>query len=204
MKRKTPLVRILLPIGILAPLVCLLVGCLYIPWFESPSVNNRNKTDFRPLIVDVSHTDRPIRLGVTRHQIIQLLGAPRFAALDRSVFIYDFRTTSGFWVAPLCFTAEAGGQRTHIAVFAFDEAGALERIELSSKDSSTAPSIGAMVPPQPEMEVFERYNNSGTTMGFVGFFPPGGPWRIIAPRHPTTRLSPTAAESMPIIVPLEP
>jgi hypothetical protein len=201
--------RLLLPLALLALMLWLLVGCFYMPWFEHPIANNARNVDFRPMLADEWHADRPVRVGaVTRHQVIQLLGAPRLAAVDRSAFVYDFRTSNGWWVWPLCFTAESGNERIYVAVLSFDDAGVLQRIDVIEANRAKAPwPIG----PESEYDIIRRHSKPGVPMGIVARIPAGGSWYIIVPPNPSTRpgrppisVPSTAPATLPMSVPLEP
>jgi hypothetical protein len=204
--------RLLLPLALLALMLWLLVGCFYMPWFEHPIANNARNVDFRPMLADEWHTDRPIRVGsVTRHQVIQLLGAPKLAAVDRSAFVYDFQTVNAFWVWPLCFAAEPANGRLYVAVLSFDDAGMLQRIDVTDANEEIATWLYAVASRVSEREIAQRFEKPGVPIGRVARVPAGGPWFIIVPPKPTTRrglppisLPTDAPAALPVSVPLEP
>jgi hypothetical protein len=122
-----------LPLAILAPLLFLLVGCIYVPWFETR--RNAAQVDFRPMLGD-ARSRKPIRPGaITRSQIEGLLGSPPYVSIDGRAIGYELRTITAVWVYPLCFVADHANVRDHVVKFTFNSAGQLLRYEVATNDA---------------------------------------------------------------------
>jgi hypothetical protein len=164
------LARLLPPIAMLAAMLYLLVGCIYVPWFEHPDSTNPG-TDFRPYMVEPgAPPNRPITPGrITRDQLVRLLGPPRYSSVDRSAIVYIFRTSDGWWVAPLCFTAAEGNIRTYAGRFCFDQDGLLQSIEVIDENAQSDPFGAAME--NGESKIIARYNKDKPRLWLVPGYP---------------------------------
>ena len=137
--------RIALPVLVIVPLVWLMVGCVYIPWFEQVHLAP-GRPDFR-------NRDGGSALGsltdglTTRAQILRLLGEPLARSGNRRVIVYTLHTQHGIWIEPLCFHVTPGGQYLYALGLRFDERGILEAHHLVVTD--IAPDVGLYLGPDP-------------------------------------------------------
>src|SRR2546423_12757532 len=123
--------RLLLEISLALSGPLLLVGCVYIPdifgKFESGTPKLNGRLDRK------EHSDAPVHLGVTREQVIHALGLPRLETPDGRTLGYDSTYKIGYWVGPLCFSAEPT-TRTYAARLDFDDAGILRNVQVRRAD----------------------------------------------------------------------
>jgi hypothetical protein len=127
MKPGHPIRNIVLPIALLVPLIWMMTGCLYIPFFEHRIDSGPNVR----ALVGPAGSDRPIRPGhVTKAHVIALLGEPRWMSGDGNALGYETDTSFASWVYPLCFfAAEPADARTYFVRLVFDPGGNLLRYD---------------------------------------------------------------------------
>lgn len=143
MIRKHPIRNIALPIALLVPLVWMMTGCLYIPFFEHRIDSGPNVR----ALVGNADSDRPIRPGhVTKAQVIALLGEAPWISYDGNALGYLTRTSMGSWVWPLCFTAEPADSKTYVVRLVFDKQGDLVHYDWA--DASRSIPLIDLVPPR--------------------------------------------------------
>jgi hypothetical protein len=139
--------RLALPGVIAGSLAWLMVGCLYIPTFESRDLNGA-KQDFRPLVGE----GRAIARGrVTRPQVEALLGAPPYASANGRAIAYVIRARQGIWVSPLCLDARAATTRQFGVKLVFDEHGLLARYEVAATETHHEPASFGLGPTMDEV-----------------------------------------------------
>ncbi len=125
-------VRIAVPVLLLVPLVCLMVGCVYVPWFEQRNLNGAPR-DFRDLS-GKSAAD-PITDGrITKAEVVRLLGPPAAQSPNGRVIAYTLTTKHGVWIEPLCLNVTPGGQHLYVVGLRFDATGVLEHHRFVEKD----------------------------------------------------------------------
>jgi hypothetical protein len=139
MIKRHPLRNIILPITLLVPLIWLMTGCLYIPFFE-------HRLDTGPNIralVGTADSARPIRPGhITKERVIALLGEAHWISDDGNALGYE--TTTGFssWVYPICFfAAEPADARAYVVRFVFDKDGNLQRCDWAQESEYVGPNL---------------------------------------------------------------
>lgn len=115
--------RLLLPITLAIIGVWALAGCFYLPIPEH-RVNGKQK-DFTKLVGPKLRSPA-IHQGMTRAQVIALLGNTPHVSLDNMRMAYFLDTEDGFWVWPLCFSAYSDHRHVYMLIIAFD---AQDRIE---------------------------------------------------------------------------
>jgi hypothetical protein len=126
--------NVILPLMVLAPLLWLMVGCVYVPWFESRQ--NSSQRDFRGML-GAATSHKQIRPGlITCAGIESLLGEPPFISDDGLAIGYELRTNSSYWVYPLCFAADPADVKAYVVKFTFDRKGLLEHYYVASDDKS--------------------------------------------------------------------
>jgi hypothetical protein len=125
--------RLVPPVILIVLLTWLMVGCVYIPWFEQK--NNSKQLDFRPLI-GPADSNRPVRVGhVTREQTIDVLGEPITESADGRVLVYGINSFYGYWIAPFCFSGATGFQKGTVVRLQFDRNGILERYDTATSSA---------------------------------------------------------------------
>src|SRR6478609_6065945 len=123
--------KLLLPTGLAALGVWVLVGCVYIPTF-GPTVRGRNAAgDVGP-----AGSKKPVRVAdSTLADVVRVLGEPPLATADRRVVGYPWSVRKGFLVWPLCFSADSiHGNRT--LVLRFDGQQVLRSFEVLKQDEN--------------------------------------------------------------------
>lgn len=96
--------RIVLPFGLIAISLWLLVGCLYIPTGNNLHLTGTKK-DFRSLVGE-SGSPGPIIAGaISRERVERLLGPPPFESDDHRRAMYVLHVKKGIAIWPACFTA---------------------------------------------------------------------------------------------------
>ncbi len=121
--------RNLLPMLLIALGLSLLIGCFYIPTFER-SVSSAQK-DFRKLVGQ--ENDRPLRVGyANRTEVLRLLGPPPLISADRSAIGYLFETRQGYWVWPICFSAESANNKVYGLRLDFGSDDVLRKFKVAS------------------------------------------------------------------------
>jgi hypothetical protein len=118
--------NVILPAVLLVPLIWLMAGCLYIPFFEHRLDSGPN---VRALVGPVN-SGRPIRPGnVSRGRVMEMLGNPNWTSDDGSAIGYTTYTGIGSWVWPLCFTAVPADNRVYAVRLVFDKNDTLIRYD---------------------------------------------------------------------------
>ena len=119
-------IRLFLPVLVIVPFVWLMIGCFYIPTFETPRLHGARR-DFRTAVGRPGDA-KPIIVGrVTRAQLEALLGPPQFASAGDRAIAYDITTFQGIWISPLCLSANAATRHDYAIKFVFDRNGLLVR-----------------------------------------------------------------------------
>jgi hypothetical protein len=133
---KCPFRKLVLPLAILAPLLWLMAGCLYVPWFE-------HRIDSGPNVRELvgSSGDKLVPGRVTRAQITNLLGEAPYVSGDGNAIGYVTTTSVGTWVYPLCFGAETADARVYVLRLVFDPAGKLVRHDWADASEFRSPSF---------------------------------------------------------------
>jgi hypothetical protein len=141
--------KLLLPTGLAALGVWVLVGCVYIPTF-GPTVRGRNASGE----VGPAGSKKPIRVSAsTLEDVIRVLGEPPLATSDRRVVGYPWSVRNGYLVWPLCFSGDSiYGNRT--LVLRFDEQQVLRSFQVLKQDENfmTAGGMLRMTPLPPEIK----------------------------------------------------
>ena len=120
-----------MPLVAIIALVWLMVGCVYVPWFEQAKLTGTGR-DFRGLAV--ASDGFPVADGhATRDGVARLLGPPRLRSYNGRVWVYTLTTRHGVWVEPLCSQVTAGGQHVDAPGLRFDADGVLEHHRLVEK-----------------------------------------------------------------------
>jgi hypothetical protein len=120
-----------LPLAILAPLLWLMIGCLYIPTGEYTEKNGL-KQDFRPLI---GGDHKSIIAGaITRQRVQSLLGMPQAASTNNEVVVYFITTGKNIWIQPLCFEGLWADHKLHVLELRFDDRDLLTNVYSFSED----------------------------------------------------------------------
>jgi hypothetical protein len=131
--------NVILPGMILLPLVWLMAGCLYIPFFEHRLDSGPN---VRALVGPVN-SGRPIApMHVTKDRVIQLLGQAPYVSDDGNALGYVATTGVSSWVYPLCFfAAEPADAKTYVVRLVFDKGGTLIRYDWETESEYIAPRL---------------------------------------------------------------
>ena len=148
---------IVLPVMILVPLVWIMTGCIYFPFFEHRLDNGPNVRE----LVGEAGSDRPIRPGkVTRDQVVSLLGEAPYISADERALGYVARTGFSSWVYPLCFfAAEPADQRVYVVRLVFAKDGTLERYDWEHESGYVPPTLlFGQSSSEPETSAVERLN----------------------------------------------
>jgi hypothetical protein len=125
------IIRIAVPLLVILPLLWLMVGCVYIPWFEQAT--SSAKRDFRDLS-GKSPAD-PITDGrITKEQVLGLLGPPGAVSHNGRVIAYTMTTRHGVWIEPLCLHVTSGGEHLHALGLRFNADGVLEHHHFATVD----------------------------------------------------------------------
>src|ERR1041384_8305919 len=97
-----------------------LSGCLIIPTFNVT-------TDGRNVSRDVGNADsrKPVRIGFSRDQVVQVLGPPHFANDDGSMIAYRWQVMESIVIAPLCGMWADAQKSSRYLGLRFDEDGTL-------------------------------------------------------------------------------
>ena len=118
--------RILLPLGLIATSIWLLVGCLYLPTGENVHLTG-SKKDFRRL-AGYDAEKKPVVAGrFTRDRIEAVLGRPPYISDSGRRAMYVIHVKTGILIAPLCFTATDRNDQSVGLVLTYDAAGQLIR-----------------------------------------------------------------------------
>ncbi len=119
------------PVLVLAPLAWLMVGCVYLPWFEQKDLTGTVR-DFRG-----SGGDPIVDWRITTSQIINLLGPPAIRSNNGREFVYTLSTNHGIWIAPLAWYATPGDRYLYALGLRFTANGRLEHHHLATIDVPT-------------------------------------------------------------------
>jgi hypothetical protein len=147
--------KLLIPIGLTALGVWVLVGCVYIPTF-GPTVRGRNAAGD----VGSAGSRKLIRVTVsTLADVIRVLGEPPLATRDWRVVGYPWSVRNGYLVWPLCFSGESiYGNRT--LVLRFDEQQVLRSFQVLTQDENFMNAGGMLritpLPPEIKQERAEE------------------------------------------------
>lgn len=120
-------VRIALPAAAILLLTWLMVGCVYIPWFETAKLTGTAR-DFRPMAGDL------VRYRATKEAVRRLLGEPVARSGNDRVWAYTLGTSHGVWIEPLCFHAPPGDLHYYGLDLQFNESGLVERQHVVKMD----------------------------------------------------------------------
>ncbi len=124
--------RLTVPLLVLVPLVWLMVGCVYVPWFEQANLNGARR-DFRDLS-GKSAADPLVDGRITADGVRRLLGPPAVRSSNGRVLVYALTTRHGVWVEPLCLNVTPGGQHLYVLGLRFDADGLLEHHRFVTAD----------------------------------------------------------------------
>ncbi len=117
---------------VLTPLLWLMAGCLYVPWFE-------HRTDGGPNIREVIGQENSSRLirphHITRGQIVTSLGTPKYTSVDNTAIGYLTTTAGSYWVWPLCFSAYPADQKEYMVRLVFNKQDELTTVEWAESES---------------------------------------------------------------------
>ena len=135
---------------LLVSMVWLMIGCIYIPTFESHDLNGA-KRDYRRELGRPGQ-GRPITVGrITRRKIESLLGPPPFESDGQRAIAYVVTGNQGIWLSPLCLDARSATVRQYAVKMVFDDDGVLQRWETRCTSGERQPAGFAVGAPMPDM-----------------------------------------------------
>ena len=154
--------NIILPVMVLIPLIWIMTGCLYIPFFE-------HRIDTGPNVrglVGSANSDRPIRPGhITREKVIALLGVAPWRSDDGSALGYEAYTGVASWVYPLCFfAAEPADAKVYVVRLVFSKDGNLIRYDWADESQYVEPRLlfgFGITPPGNSQAAVRKLNANG-------------------------------------------
>lgn len=133
--RRSTVLRLLLPLGLLAGGWWLLTGCFYLPLPEHRV--DSSQPDFREMFQGNGKKPPQFRVdSVTRAQVEKALGPPPFFSTDERVIGYLLQTQGGVWVWPLCFQATPAKVSGYALRLEFDEHDVLSAWKISKVERS--------------------------------------------------------------------
>jgi len=138
----------------------MLAGCFYVPVREHPSKNfftGRTEKDFRGLLGNAG-SNRPLRPGMTRAQVLALLGSSAPQSPQDQV-LYTLVMERAVWFEPLCFRSVSAAETGYALRLTFDANDVLVRWDLAHVDKQLGSFIS--VPGWSEGEAIDMLDKEG-------------------------------------------